>query len=695
VSSGSAGSEEAVFGERVAPVRPHLPWSSVVGQEDAKTALLLAAVEPRLGGVLLRGEKGSAKTTLARGLAALLADGAPFVELPLGATEDRVVGSIDVAALLAERTHTFRPGLLAAAHGGVLYVDEINLLADHLVDTLLDVATSGVNRVERDGLSQTHPARFVLVGSMNPEEGELRPQLLDRFGLAVDVRAPADPALRAEIVRRQMAFDRAGADPAAVAADAAARRALAGAAPARLDDATIDAAARLAVAVGAEGLRADLSLCRAATALAGWDGRPETDVEDLRRVAALVLTHRRRRDPFESSSLGESELDDALDEALRPPAGPGTDGWAGADGAAGAEGGDGRADGGAGAEGGAGADGAAGAEGGAGADGAAGAEGSDGPADGGGRPDPPAPPDLTWPEPESLPAVALPRPTAGARRSPPGRAAAAPGTTGRMVRDVPLERADQRLAVTATAVAHAVRTGGGGRDPAAALLEKADLEPAALEPAALDPADLRAVVAEETRANLVILAVDLSGSMAARRRLVVARRAVLGLLGDAYRRRDRVALIVFRGTSAEVVLRPTGSVEIARNRLADLPTGGTTPLAAGLAAVTALVRSTLRAGGPDPVAVLITDGRATAGGVDPLAAAQRAAAELAATGVPGLVLDAETGPIRLGLARALAVTLGADHLELEALERSGDDRAVERAIGARLASPSSGAGRPG
>src|SRR5581483_6248145 len=177
------------------------PFSAVVGQDDLKLALLLAAVDPAIGGVLLRGQKGSAKSTLARALAGLLGD-APFVELPVGATEDRVVGSIDVAAALTEGERRFQPGLLADAHGGVLYVDEVNLLPDHLVDVLLDVAASGVNRVEREGVSHQHPSRFVLIGSMNPEEGELRPQLLDRFGLAVDVAAPIDPVVRAEAVRR-------------------------------------------------------------------------------------------------------------------------------------------------------------------------------------------------------------------------------------------------------------------------------------------------------------------------------------------------------------------------------------------------------------------------------------------------------------------------------------------------------------
>ncbi|MGH9149804.1 MAG: ATP-binding protein, partial [Acidimicrobiales bacterium] len=189
----------------------HFPFSAVVGQDELKLALLLNAVDPAVGGVLLRGQKGSAKTTLARGLAALLPGGSPFVELPLGATEDRVVGTLDLAAILATGEARFHPGLLHSAHGGVLYVDEVNLLADHLVDVLLDVASSGVNRVEREGVAHAHPSRFVLVGSMNPEEGELRPQLLDRFGLSVEVAAPTDPDQRAEAVARRMAFDR---DPA-------------------------------------------------------------------------------------------------------------------------------------------------------------------------------------------------------------------------------------------------------------------------------------------------------------------------------------------------------------------------------------------------------------------------------------------------------------------------------------------------
>src|SRR5437588_4309601 len=269
--------------------------------DEVKLALLLNAIDPAVGGVLLRGQKGSAKTTLARGLAGLLPGDAPFVDLPIGATEDRLVGTIDLTAALTGGEIRFQPGLLQAADGGVLYVDEINLLPDHLVDALLDVAASGINRVEREGISHTHPSRFVLIGSMNPEEGELRPQLLDRFGLAVDVVAPTDPETRAEAVTRRLAFDRnrmafcerwSGAD-------VALRQRLSNATPAAVDEPLLQTIASVCASVGAEGLRADLTIARAAAALAGWEGREQTSADDIRRVAPMALAHRRRRSPLD------------------------------------------------------------------------------------------------------------------------------------------------------------------------------------------------------------------------------------------------------------------------------------------------------------------------------------------------------------------------------------------------------------
>ncbi len=307
---------------------PFLPFTAVVGQDEAKLALLLAASEARIGGVLLRGDKGSAKSTLARGLADLLPGDAPFVDLPVSATEDRVVGTLDLAVALTGGEKRFDPGLLHAAHLGVLYVDEINLLPDHLVDVLLDVAASGINRVEREGVSHAHPSRFVLVGSMNPEEGELRPQLLDRFGLAVDVRTPTDGTERVAALRRRLAFD---ADPQALRTSFAAEQsALAGrlgaTRPARVPEQIIEAVAGLCAAAGAEGLRADLTICRAAAALAGWEGRSVVEASDVRRVAPLALAHRARRDPLDPPGHDEERLEQALDANLGPaPAEPPSD----------------------------------------------------------------------------------------------------------------------------------------------------------------------------------------------------------------------------------------------------------------------------------------------------------------------------------------------------------------------------------
>ena len=208
---------------------PTYPFSAIVGHDRLRLALVLCAVRPEIGGVLIRGEKGTAKSTAVRGLAQVLLevdDESALVELPIGATEDRVVGSLDLQRVLRDGEHAFSPGLLARAHGGVLYVDEVNLLHDHLVDVLLDAAAMGRVHVERDGISHSHEARFVLIGTMNPEEGELRPQLLDRFGLTVDVHASRDVDVRADVIRQRMAFE---ADPAAFAASYAERRRRAGA----------------------------------------------------------------------------------------------------------------------------------------------------------------------------------------------------------------------------------------------------------------------------------------------------------------------------------------------------------------------------------------------------------------------------------------------------------------------------------
>lgn len=278
----------------------HYPLSAVVAADELKLALCLAAVDPAIGGVLIEGPRGMAKSTLARGVAELLPAG-EFVTLPLGASEERIVGSLDLDAALGEGRARFSPGVLAKADGGVLYVDEVNLLPDHLVDLLLDVAASGVNLVERDGISHRHPARFVLIGTMNPEEGELRPQLLDRFGLNVRLDTQPPPAERAEIIRRRLAFD---ADPQAFAERwegqqdnlrrrcAEARRRLA---RIPLDDAALDSIARRCFEAAVDGLRADLVWLRAARAHAAWRGGERIEAEDIDAVEHFALLHRRRQ----------------------------------------------------------------------------------------------------------------------------------------------------------------------------------------------------------------------------------------------------------------------------------------------------------------------------------------------------------------------------------------------------------------
>ncbi|MDH4558682.1 magnesium chelatase [Pseudomonas sp. BN417] len=281
---------------------PHFPLAAVVGADELKLALYLAAIDPAIGGVLIEGPRGMAKSTLARGIAELLPDGI-FVTLPLGASEERIVGTLDLDAALGEGRAQFSPGVLAKAHGGVLYVDEVNLLPDHLVDLLLDVAASGVNLVERDGISHRHPARFVLIGTMNPEEGELRPQLLDRFGLKVLQNGQPQPAERAEIVRRRLAFD---ADPQCFVAQwsgeqqalaercQAARNRLAGI---PLDDSALDEIARRCFAAGVDGLRADLVWLRAARAHAAWRGAGRIEAADIDAVEHFALAHRRLHAP--------------------------------------------------------------------------------------------------------------------------------------------------------------------------------------------------------------------------------------------------------------------------------------------------------------------------------------------------------------------------------------------------------------
>jgi len=648
------------------------PFSAVVGHDDLRLALLLNAVHPAIGGVLVRGEKGTAKSTVVRALAALLPEldavegcrfgcdpanqdsncpdgphqeptahrrAARLVELPIGATEDRLVGSLDLERALTEGVRAYQPGLLAAAHRGVLYVDEVNLLHDHLVDLLLDAAAMGRAHVEREGVSVSHASSFLLVGTMNPEEGELRPQLLDRFGLTVLVAAAREVATRTEVIRRRLAFE---ADPDGFAARWAAEdRALAdriataraALASVRLPDTELRRIAAICAAFEVDGMRADLVVARTSIAHAAWRGGEEVNADDVEIAVRLALPHRRRRDPFDEPGLDEDQLTKALEDAAEqaeqaeqadnePEPEPDDD--------------------------------------------------PDGP--GGGQPDrsqtdsassngnQPADPgqqgsSRDQPAPQPAPSfrarlIELP----GIGEGAPGRRSRSRSQAGRVVRvaDVgPTAGSGLHLLGTLAAAApHQLAR--GRRGPGLRL--KAE--------------DLRSAVHEGRESNLVLFAVDTSGSMAAKARMSAVTGAVLALLRDAYQRRDQVGVITFRGADAEVALPPTSSIDAAVRRLSGLRTGGRTPLAEGLLRVRkVLAVQRLRDPLRRPLVVVLTDGRATsaAPGHDPVADALRAAALLAADRVASVTVDCEHGPVRLGLAARLADALGGACLSLPEL----------------------------
>ena len=650
--------------------------------DDMRLALVLNAISPTIGGVLVRGEKGSAKSTAVRALTDVLppvdvvtgcrfscspADPDPqcpdgphppfgagqrlsagqraarLVELPVGATEDRLTGSLDIGRALTEGVSSFQPGLLAAAHRGVLYVDEVNLLHDHLVDLLLDAAALGTSYVERDGVSVRHQARFLLVGTMNPEEGELRPQLLDRFGLTVEAAAPRDPKSRAEVVRRRLAFDadpvtfvaRFAAQEAALAADIAAARARLPAV--FLADDELERIAAVCASFDVDGLRADIVIARTAAAHAAWRGAAAVAREDIQVAARLALPHRRRRNPFDAPGLDEQQLQDALgdpDDDPEPPEPPpgGSDGGPGDDAPANST--------------------------------------DDGSAeDGTGSPDSTGFPDSTGPQDDPAQRPGLGRESVQAsgdafrarRLEVPGKGHGAAGRRSRAVTDTgrsvgarpPQPGAPARdVHLAATLMAGAPHQQRRGRTGPGLLLDRDDL---------------REHRREGRESNLVLFVVDASGSMAARRRMTAVKGAVLSLLLDAYQRRDKVGLVTFRGAGAELLLPPTSSVDAAARRLETMPSGGRTPLAAGLAEAHAtLGRERLRDPQRRPLLVLVTDGRHTAGGPPELAASA-----LRRAGVAAVVVDCEAGPVRLGLAAGLAQLLGAEYLRLDGLAAGG------------------------
>ena len=678
---------EMTLSASTAPAAPHFPFSAIVGQEEMKRALIFNAIDPSIGGVLITGTRGTAKSTAARAIAALLpaievVEGdafnsaprpgkaemsvripTPFVNLPVGATEDRVLGTLDVERVLHAGEKHFEPGLLARANRGVLYVDEVNLLPDHLVDVLLDAVAMGVNRVEREGVSFTHEARVILIGTMNPEEGELRPQLLDRFGLSVAVAGYFEPDMRKEVVRRRIAFE---TDPQAyVERWIDAEKELSGRigrarsllASVSVPDGQFDALVEACAEARADGLRADILAYKTARAVAAFEGRAEVNASDVKEALALALAHRRRvaapppksgNDPqpqppgdlagdLAGDPTGETKRKRAADPPETPPRGPNSQ--------------------------------------------LASSQMRH-------KPDQSQPNERASETPSDGASAAGERvfavgngfdlarmiarrqrrnsttvvfgkgPFASSRRS---------GQVVRAVTPRPSETLD--LAIEATIRAAAIDALTGAAAEAARL--------------SVRPDHWRHKQRRIRTRNLVLLLVDASGSMAALDRMKAAKGAVCSLLEDAYQRRDVVALVAFRGSTAEELLPPTRSPVFAYRRLAELATGGRTPLAEGLKRARQIIERQERKGErAQPFLVVVTDGRATVPETGAFEAALAEAAHLRSMRVRGLLIDMEVGRLRFGQASALARELNAAYAHIQELPPKDWGRVIHEWIAA-------------
>lgn len=616
------------------------PFSAIVGQELLKKSLMLNVVDPNIGGVLIRGDRGTAKSTAVRALAQLLpekevSEGCPFgcsteeemrdcphcserpdirkvrrsmrvVELPVSATEDKVVGTIDIGAAIKEGEKRFEPGILAEANGNILYVDEVNLLNDHIVDVLLDVAAMGVNTVEREGISYSHPSRFVLIGTMNPEEGDLRPQLLDRFGLCVNVEGINDVDERVLIANRRREFlrDPEGfygvwreEDCRVTDTIVNAKRILS---EVEIGDDMTKLAVETCIGYNVDGHRADIAMLNTSAALAALDGRRKVARGDVELAAVLVLAHRAKDPPQYQPPQEESEKDEQGENVERDDTLP---------------------------------------------DNGEDREGEEG---GGSGADPQGTTDM-----EAAAEFAVRKDVLRSElriddivRESSGRRRETVSTTGRYSDSRIPEGRPSSIAVDATVRA------------AATNFKEGEFR--------IDPEDVREKIRTRKTGNLIVFDVDASGSMGAERRMALVKAAVLSLLTDAYQKRDRVCLVTFRGDGAEVVVPPTNSTEVAKRMMADVSIGGRTPVFAGLQTSMEIIRrETFKDRSLRPVLVVVSDGRANSGPVKEDLAAL--CGEIRKEDMDVIVLDSESGFIKLGLAKKLSESLGARYLDLDSI----------------------------
>jgi magnesium chelatase subunit D len=643
---------------------PVFPFTAVLGQERIKKALIRVIINPRIGGLLVAGEKGTAKSTLIRA-SRPLACGMRVVECPLNVTEDRLVGAIDIQAALQEGRRVLGGALLAEADGNILYVDEVNLLADHIVNALLDAAAGGVSVIEREGISARRPSRFVLLGSMNPEEGKLGPQFLDRFGLYVEVESEKDPALRMEIIRRYLAFE---ADPPGfiehfapetetLAGKIAAARALLP--RVELTHNALRLAARLASEAHCAGHRGELALVETARANAAFEGRRMANLEDIRDAAEYALPHRARNAPApapaiedseeaEQDDAGESRTDEQVPDTARDTA--------------------------------------------------------------------PLSPDMQREEAPS-PAAAQngeeQTPASDGERPPdkagnpagnpdgsdgPGEDILPPGES--FVIKQWQDPRDTRRKNAGSGKRYVVRTNRRegryagyrlpGREGAQDMAFDATLRAAAPfqsrrdkggRAIAISPPDLRVKIREKRGGACVLFVVDASASMGANARMTAVKAAILSMLNVSYQKRDRVGLVAFRRDRAELLLGITSSVELARKKLESLPTGGATPLARGLELAYEVIMG-LRSRDPNTISVLVlvSDGRASGpSGSDPFGEALAAAERIRHQKIHTIILDTENSFIRLGMCAKLHEKLGGILVTMEELEAEG----IMAAVGGR------------
>lgn len=618
------------------------PFSAIVGQGLLKKALLLNAVNPDIGGVLIRGDRGTAKSTAVRSLAQLLPErpvsvGCPFgcasdserkncphckgrkmntalarmrvVDLPVSATEDKVVGTLDISKAIKEGEKKFDPGVLAEANGNILYVDEVNLLNDHVVDLLLDAAAMGVNIVEREGISYVHPSRFVLVGTMNPEEGELRPQLLDRFGLCVDVEGIMDEDARMEIARRRIEFngDSAGflkkwesADGETAGKVVKAREILKNV---KLSDDLLRQIVRICIENNVDGHRADITMINTSMAIAALDGRTEVTEEDVHEAAELVLPHRaknppkpkpqskdRDRNPRDDREKNKDERqrqsneDENKENKSKGNHGDGTT-------------------------------------------------------------------DMRASEEFRVKQNIL-----GAEvrlddmlRESSGRRTETVSSTGRYTGHRIPQGKPSSVAFDATIRAAATRSAGNGFS--------------------IELEDIREKIRTRKTGNFIVFTVDASGSMGAENRMMLVKGTIMSLLTDAYQKRDKICLIAFRGQNAEMILPPTNNTELAKRCLEEIPIGGKTPLGSGLEmAYETIKREMMKDRELRPVLVVVSDGRANSSVADDIRGELEAITQtIAGEGIRCLVIDSESGFVKLGLAKKLADALGAKCIDLESV----------------------------